>query len=137
MKTILRNFLSVLRRFKMATVLNIFGLSVAFAAFMVIMMQLDYDQNFDRQNKYSDTVYRIEASYDNNMQAIISRPMGNAFIQSSPHIVAGALHIPWAEESLIVVEENGIRHRSWHYPRHCDFPELACCQRESGKEHQE
>lgn len=47
MKTILRNFISVLRRFKMATLLNILGLSVAFSAFMIIMMQVDYDQNFD------------------------------------------------------------------------------------------
>lgn len=109
MKTILRNFLSVLRRFKMATMLNILGLSVAFAAFMVIMMQLDYDRNFDRQNKYSDTIYRIEATDNNNMQAIISRPMGDAFIRSSPHIVAGALFIPWVEETLIAVEENGNR----------------------------
>lgn len=109
MNTILRNFLSVLRRFKMAMILNVLGLSIAFAAFMVIMMQLNYDQNFDRQNKYSDTVYRIEASYDNSMQAIISRPMGEAFIRSSPHVVAGALYIPWAEESLIAVEKNGKR----------------------------
>ena len=29
MKTIIRNFISVLRRFKMATILNILGLSVA------------------------------------------------------------------------------------------------------------
>ena len=30
MKTILRNFISVLRRFKMATLLNVLGLSIAF-----------------------------------------------------------------------------------------------------------
>ena len=47
MKTILRNLLSVLRRFKMATLLNVLGLSVAFSAFILIMMQVEYDQNFD------------------------------------------------------------------------------------------
>ena len=47
MKTILRNFVSVLRRFKMAMLLNVFGLSIAFAAFMVIMMQVNYDYTFD------------------------------------------------------------------------------------------
>lgn len=45
MKTILRNLLSVLRRFKMATLLNVLGLSVAFSAFILIMMQVEYDQN--------------------------------------------------------------------------------------------
>lgn len=47
MKTIYRNLLSVIRRFKMATLLNVAGLSVAFAAFMVIMMQVNYDRTFD------------------------------------------------------------------------------------------
>ena len=42
MKTILRNLLSVLCRFKMATLLNVLGLSVAFSAFILIMMQVDY-----------------------------------------------------------------------------------------------
>ena len=45
MKTILRNLLSVLRRFKMATLLNVLGLSVAFSAFILIMMQVDYDRH--------------------------------------------------------------------------------------------
>ena len=53
MKTILRNLLSVLCRFKMATLLNVLGLSVAFSAFILIMMQVEYDQNFDRG--YTDT----------------------------------------------------------------------------------
>jgi putative ABC transport system permease protein len=48
MKTIIRNFLSVLRRFKMATVLNVLGLSVAFATFSVIMMQVQYEHSFDK-----------------------------------------------------------------------------------------
>lgn len=32
MKTIIRNLLSVLRRFKMATLLNVLGLSIAFGS---------------------------------------------------------------------------------------------------------
>lgn len=109
MKTILRNFLSVIRRFKMATVLNILGLSVAFAAFIVIMMQVDYDRNFDRLNKYSETIYRIELPFDGGSQAIICRPLADAFIQSSPHILAGTLRNPWGGDLFFSVEENGIR----------------------------
>ena len=48
MNTILRNFLVTLKRFKVASSLNILGLSVAFAAFIVIMMQVNYDRGFDR-----------------------------------------------------------------------------------------
>ena len=42
MKTIIRNFLSVLRRFKMATALNVAGLAVAFAAFIVILLPYNF-----------------------------------------------------------------------------------------------
>ena len=60
MKFILRNILSVIRRFKLATTLNILGLSVAFAAFMVIMIQLDYDLSFGKFHKDYDKIFRVE-----------------------------------------------------------------------------
>lgn len=110
MKTIIRNFLSVLRRFKMATTLNILGLSVAFAAFMVIMMQLDYDRNFDRFHPDYDKIFRIEVINKNEVQAIINRPMSEVFFASSPHIVAGALSSPWGNKMFFNIEENGIKH---------------------------
>jgi putative ABC transport system permease protein len=92
MNTIFRNFLSVLRRFKMATALNVLGLSVAFAAFMIIMMQVDYDRSFDRSHPDADRIFRIESGSADNDQwtAILSRPLAEAFIHSSPHIQAGA-----------------------------------------------
>ena len=48
MKTIIRNFINVLIRFKVATILNVAGLAVAFAAFLIIMMQVCFERNFDR-----------------------------------------------------------------------------------------
>ena len=53
MKTIIRNFLSVLRRFKMATALNVAGLAVAFAAFIVILIQINFERTFDRCHKFN------------------------------------------------------------------------------------
>ena len=58
MKTILRNFFSVLRRFKTASVLNVLGLSIAFVAFMLIMMQVNYDYTFDRSHPNADAIFR-------------------------------------------------------------------------------
>ena len=62
MKTILRNLLSVLRRFKMAMLLNVLGLSIAFAAFILIMMQVEYDRNFDRGYTDTESIFRGWAS---------------------------------------------------------------------------
>jgi len=57
MKPIIKNFLHVIRRFKLAVALNILGLSVAFAAFMVIMMQLHYDYSFDKCHLGYEKIY--------------------------------------------------------------------------------
>ena len=47
MKTILRNLFYTLKRFRTASVLNLLGLSTAFAAFILIMMKVSYEYNFD------------------------------------------------------------------------------------------
>ena len=46
MKTILRNLFYTLKRFRTASVLNLLGLSTAFAAFILIMMKVSYEYNF-------------------------------------------------------------------------------------------
>ena len=125
MKTIIRNFISVLRRFKMATILNILGLSVAFAAFMVIMMQVDYDKNFDTFHKNADNIYRVEFQWDKtSTQAVVSRPMADAFINFSPHIVAGALTYPFYNETLYSVDKGGEKN-SYQEPTMIVYPSFT------------
>ena len=113
MKPIVRNLISVARRFKLATTLNIFGLSVAFAAFMVIMIQLDYDYGFDKFHKDSDKIFRMEISgmslSKTSAQAVICRPFAERFFESSPHIVAGALSQTGAGNIFFHIENYGAR----------------------------
>lgn len=79
MKTILRNFFSVLRRFKTASVLNVLGLSIAFVAFMLIMMQVNYDYTFDRSHPNADAIFRVDIVHGSKgSQAIICRPFARA-----------------------------------------------------------
>ena len=73
MKTILRNFLSVLRRFKMATFLNVAGLAVAFAAFIVILIQVNYERSFDRCHSTSERVFRVELGTPGTFGLIMPR----------------------------------------------------------------
>ncbi len=108
MPPILKNFLSVIRRFKLAMVLNILGLSVAFAAFMIIMIQLDYDLGFDKFHKDSDKIYRVEFMQETSAYAILSRPLAERFFESSPAILAGTITNPWAKEVFFQVERNGM-----------------------------
>ncbi|MDR1154537.1 MAG: ABC transporter permease [Bacteroidales bacterium] len=109
MTPIVRNFLSVIRRFKMATTLNILGLSVAFAAFMVIMIQLDYDHSFDKFHTDYDKIFRMELSQNTSTQALICRPLAERFFESSPHILAGALTSSWLQPAPFHIEKDGVR----------------------------
>jgi len=109
MNPIIRNLISVVRRFKLAASLNILGLSVAFAAFMVIMIQLDYDYGFDKFHKDSDKIFRMEMSWGPGTQAVISRPFAERFFESSPHIVAGAIANPWGGSAFFHVENESQR----------------------------
>ena len=79
MKTIIRNLISTLRRFKMATVLNILGLSVAFAAVIVIMIPVSYDLRFDSSIPDAENVYRISLIHDGKRIAATPRPIGEGF----------------------------------------------------------
>lgn len=107
MKTIIRNFITVLRRFKMATILNVLGLSVAFTAFMVIMMQVNFDRDFDSCHKNSDRIYRVDFSAGGSTQCLVNRPLAEAFIQSSPHIQAGSIVNSFIGSTLFTIERNG------------------------------
>ena len=58
--TPLKNFFHVLKKYKIASLLNVIGLSIAFASFMIIMTQVKYDLSFDRHYKNADRIFRVE-----------------------------------------------------------------------------
>lgn len=107
MKTILRNFLSVLRRFKMATFLNVAGLAVAFAAFIVILIQVNYERSFDRCHSTSERVFRVELGTPGTFGLIMPRGFVETVMNSSPHIEAGSLIYPYNPAIYFSVIENG------------------------------
>lgn len=49
------------RRFKMATALNFVGLMLAFAAFYLLMTQVDYSRSYNRCIPDCERVFRIES----------------------------------------------------------------------------
>lgn len=92
MRLIIRNFIRIFQRFRLAMTLNILGLSIAFVAFMLLIMQWSYDQEFDTHDPNADYIYRINSDGgDRGELAIISRPLAEIINQSSPHILEGCL----------------------------------------------
>lgn len=107
MKTILRNFFSVLSRFKTAMTLNVLGLSVAFTAFMMIMMQVYYDYTFDKFHQDATHIFRLDLKSNQGSQAVVSRPFTRLFAASSPHILGDVIMQPFLNDLIFQVEKDG------------------------------
>ena len=57
----LKNFLMTLKRYKVAGVLNVLGLALAFVAFYIIAAQVWYSVTYNRPLKDSDRVYMVSS----------------------------------------------------------------------------
>ena len=110
MKTMLTNFLSVARSYKGTLVMNVVGLAMAFAAFLVIMMKVSYERNFDRCHPKAERIYRAGIGTKEIQQGdvILPRALVDAIIASSPYIEAGTLINPFVGERYISVEREGV-----------------------------
>lgn len=107
MKTIIRNFLFVLRRFKMATTLNLCGLATAFAAFIIILMQVHHETKFDTCHPTSQRIYRVDLNQPGSFSTILPRAFIEEVIASSPHIEAGTLINPYINPIYFTTEREG------------------------------
>ncbi|MDR2085402.1 MAG: ABC transporter permease [Bacteroidales bacterium] len=87
----MQSFLRRIKKFFTTNILNVIGLSVAFAAFIIITIQINYDFTFDRGYKDSDRIYRLENINSNTDQysPVINRPFGEIIIQTFPEIEYG------------------------------------------------
>ena len=96
MKLMIRNLLYLFKRFKTAVVLNLFGLTIAFAAFLLIVMQVDYEMNYDAIHSKSGRTFRLEANHGEfEHNAIHCLMFSDAFVNSSAHITDYSYRYPF------------------------------------------
>ncbi len=100
MKIAFKNFITTLRRYKMASVLNITGLTLAFTAFYVMMVQVTYDLGYNRSIKDADRIWTVNANW-----------IGGGFSMTSPRgpFEAALAQCPEVEGSAIIT-------RRWDVP---------------------
>ena len=60
MKIAFKNFLMTLKRYKVASLLNVAGFTLAFVAFYVIASQVYYSLTYNRPLKDSDRTYLLQ-----------------------------------------------------------------------------
>ena len=92
MKIALRNFLTTLRRYKASSLLNIVGLTLAFTACYIILVQVRWEMTYNRTLRDSERIYLIETTdwYEPGAwQSWINRPLSERLISSTSAIEAG------------------------------------------------
>ena len=63
MKIAFKNFLMTLKRYKVASLLNVLGLTLAFVAFYIIASQVYYSISYNRPIEDSDRIYLVSAEW--------------------------------------------------------------------------
>ena len=82
--------MKVFRKTGVSTLINILGMSVAFAAAMILLVQVRWDTTYDRNFKGHQRVYQMENNWmdDGPFSAMFSRPMIELAKTASPNIEA-------------------------------------------------
>ena len=86
----IKNFITLLRRYTTSSLLNVMGMSVAFAAIYLIMVQVRHDLSFDRVIPNSERIYRLERIGNEGMSSYyMSRKEPDEWCAGIPEIEAG------------------------------------------------
>jgi putative ABC transport system permease protein len=100
MKNILRNFWITISRFRTASFLNILGLTVALAVFMVIISQAYWELTYNKGIKQHEQVFRLVKNDGEDLWLVFSRPFAEAIGKTSPEIETFAATGHWVYNIL-------------------------------------
>ena len=106
MKTIIRNFTSMFRKFVSASLLNLLGLSLAFASFFVIMTQVYYDLGYNKSFTEHEKLFRLTMKLGPGMEdygVTLPRPLVEQMAAASPHIKGYGIEEGWTRIDQFLV----------------------------------
>ena len=110
MKTIIRNFTSMFRKFVSANLLNLLGLSLAFASFFVIMTQVNYDLGYNKSFTEHEKLFRLTMELGSGMEdygVTLPRPLVEQLAAASPHIKGYGIEEGWTRIDQFLAEPSG------------------------------
>ena len=98
----------------MSGILNVLGMAVAFAAFYIILVQVDYDLNFNKGIKDSEKIFVMSSgdmSGNTGMRQLnFCRPMAEIILEAAPNIeCGGAVNFNNRIDSRYWIENDGER----------------------------
>ena len=107
-----RNFLKItfrnFKRNKLFSIINIIGLSIGMAAFILIMLWVKYELSFDRFHNNSGQIYRLISHTDQGgkpFQAAVSpAPAGKYLMENIPEIINYTTFRPYTDNMLVSID---------------------------------
>ena len=97
----------------MSSILNVLGMAVALAAFYIIMVQVNYDLNFNKGIKDSERIFSMtsgDMDGSGKRQMNFCRPLAEVIIEGSPNIECGGILSGGnTEYNRYWIEEDGMR----------------------------
>ena len=109
----MKTFWYMARRFKVATALNIFGLTIAFTVFYLLMTQIDYSRSYNSTIPDAERVFRVETKMG------VDYPWGDnccrpfyASVASLPQVESITELFGWDEKLEFIVGEDVVKHSS-------------------------
>ena len=97
MKALYKNFISIFRRFPVSVLMNVAGLTLAFAAFIVMMMEVQYEMTYNDRITAGDRIFHVSITYpDFQTSSLHARPIiEQQYARVSPEIERYALTERW------------------------------------------
>ncbi len=95
------------RRFKTAYVLNLLGLSLAFASFFVIMTQVNYDLGYNKSFTEHENLFRLTMKLGPGMEdygTTLPRPLAERLAAVSPHVTGYGVTHGWTNYDQFMVD---------------------------------
>ena len=86
MKIAFKNFITTLKRFKVASLLNVVGLTLAFAAFYIIMVQVYNSVTFNSSIKDCERVYMLTAKLGDEWSENVPNPVSYETADAMPFV---------------------------------------------------
>ena len=98
------------RKFVSASLLNLLGLSLAFASFFVIMTQVSYDLGYNKSFAEHEKLFRLTLKLGPGMEdygVTLPRPLVEQLAAASPHIKGYGIEEGWTRIDQFLAEPSG------------------------------
>ena len=115
-----RSLAGIFRKYTVPVSLNLLGLVTALTAFIIIMSHVEFERNYDRSYPTSGRIFRVDCpGNEETFRSILPNAFARDVINSSAHIEAGTMLMPYLGEILFFTE-NGDE-KSVGYRLSCDL----------------